>query len=448
MSFGDDAIRSLRDALQFSPENVPLRLHLAASLMGLGRLDEAEREYRDALARAGDNVDARVGLAECYWRQSKFSQSLVIVEDLIQKRTAPAPALVLYARLLLQRGDVADAVAQYKLALEMDPAVQDQQLSQRLGVVPEEEAGEVFEGRVRAGWGEGTEELATEIERPEITFRDVGGMDALKEEIGLKIIYPLRHREMYKAYGKSVGGGILMYGPPGCGKTYLARATAGEIEAGFIAVGISDVLEMWIGNSERNLHQLFEQARRNRPCVLFFDEVDALGGRRSDMLGGAARQLINQFLAEMDGVEHSNEGVLILAATNAPWHVDAAFRRPGRFDRVLFVPPPDAEARAAILRIHLKDKPSDKVDFPHLGSKLAEFSGADLKAVVDVAVENKLREAIKSGKLQPLTTRDLLAAAKTLRPTTREWFATARNYALYSNEGGLYDDVLQYMKLK
>jgi len=154
--------------------------------------------------------------------------------------------------------------------------------------------------------------------------------------LGLKIIYPLRHPEMYKAYGKSVGGGILMYGPPGCGKTYLARATAGEIEAGFIAVGISDVLKMWIGNSERNLHQLFEQARDHQPCVLFFDEVDALGGRRSDMHGGAGRQIINQFLAEMDGVGKSNEGVLILAATNAPWHVDPAFRRPGRFDRVLF----------------------------------------------------------------------------------------------------------------
>ena len=447
MSFGDDAIRSLRDALKFSPENVPLRLHLAASLMGLGRLDEAEREYRDALTRAGDSVDVRVGLAECYWRQGKASQALVIIEDLVQKRTAPAKALVLYARLQLQRGDVADAVAQYKLALEMDPAVQDQQLSQRLGVVPEEEAGEVFEGRVREGWGEGAEELATEIERPEITFRDVGGMDGLKEEIGLKIIYPLRHPEMYKAYGKTVGGGILMYGPPGCGKTYLARATAGEIEAGFIAVGISDVLEMWIGNSERNLHQLFEQARDHRPCVLFFDEVDALGGRRSDMHGGAGRQLINQFLAEMDGVGSSNEGVLILAATNAPWHVDPAFRRPGRFDRVLFVPPPDAAARADILRLHCRGKPAEAIDFDHLGQKTEGFSGADLKAVVDLAIEGKLREAMRTGVPQPLTSKDMLAAAKTLKPTTREWFSTARNYALYSNQGGVYDDVLKYLKL-
>ena len=238
-----------------------------------------------------------------------------------------------------------------------------------------------------------------------------------------------------------------MYGPPGCGKTFIARATAGEIGAGFLSVGINDVLDMWTGQSERNLHGLFEQARLHQPCVLFFDEVDALGGRRSDMNSGSARQLINQFLSEMDGVEYSNEGVLVLAATNAPWHIDPAFRRPGRFDRVLFVPPPDAAARAEILRIHLRDKPQEAIDFRRSTKCMADFSGADIKAVIDQAIEAKLREAIKAGSAPPLTTKDLMAAAKSLKPTTREWFSTARNYALYSNQGGIYDDVLKYLKL-
>ena len=272
-------------------------------------------------------------------------------------------------------------------------------------------------------------------------------MEKVKEEIRLKIIHPLSHPELYKAYGKPIGGGILMYGPPGCGKTYLARATAGEIKASFIAVGINDVLDMWIGNSERNLHELFEQARNHTPCVLFFDEVDALGASRGDMRHHAGRQLINQFLAEMDGVKTSNDGVLILAATNAPWHLDSAFRRPGRFDRILFVPPPDATARAAILRLQCRGKPVEEIDYDHAAKKTDFFSGADLKAVLDVAIERKLQEAMKDGIPKPLTTKDLAAAASTLKPTTKEWFATARNYALYSNQGGIYDDILQYLKL-
>jgi SpoVK/Ycf46/Vps4 family AAA+-type ATPase len=342
---------------------------------------------------------------------------------------------------------VRGAVAQYKLALELDPDAADDLLGRELGIGPGLDEGEVVEGRVRETWQAIADQFDTEIERPAIRFQDVGGMEAVKEEISMKILYPLRHPEMYEAYGKQVGGGILMYGPPGCGKTFLARATAGEIGAGFLAVGISDVLDMWTGQSERNLNQLFEQARYNKPCVLFFDEVDALGGRRSDMSTGSARQLINQFLAEMDGVQHSNEGVLVLAATNAPWHVDPAFRRPGRFDRVLFVAPPDEEARAEILRLQLRGKPQEAIDVASLAKRLKDFSGADLKAVVEQAVETKLREAMKEGIKKPLTTKDLLASAKSLKPTTREWFSTARNYALYSNQGGLYDEVLKYLNL-
>jgi SpoVK/Ycf46/Vps4 family AAA+-type ATPase len=444
---GDEAIRALREALRHSPDNLPLRLHLAQSLAALGRHEEAEAEFRTALSQSPESADAKLGLARVYYQSDKLSQAQVVVEDLVKSRRAPAAAHVLYARILLRRGDVADAVAQYKLALEIDASAADPELAQTLGVVPEEQAGDVYEGRVRSSWEEPGGESAAEVERPQTTFRDVGGMDALKEEIGLKIIYPLKHPEMYKAYGKSAGGGILMYGPPGCGKTHLARATAGEIAAGFIAVGISDVLDMWIGNSERNLRELFQQARYNKPCVLFFDEVDALGAKRSDMRASAGRQLINQFLAEMDGIERNNDGVLVLAATNAPWHVDSAFRRPGRFDRVLFVPPPDLEARASILRILCQEKPLDNVDFHAIARKTEDFSGADMKAVVDQTIEAKLREAMRTGRPLPITTADLLTAARSLKPTTREWFASARNYALYSNQGGLYDDVLKYLKL-
>jgi SpoVK/Ycf46/Vps4 family AAA+-type ATPase len=454
---GDRVIESLREAIRVSPDNVPLRRSLAETLLGQGRADQAEAEYREALTLAPDDAGLKVGLANAFLQQGKHNLAVVIVEDVVRRPDAPAQVFVLHARLLYRAGEVEEAVRQYRKGVDLDPLAGDEEFAERLGIRQsfeasdddEDTADDVVEGRVRSSWdgGETSDDLGVEVERPKLRFADVGGMDGVKEEIRMKIIHPLNHPELYKAYGKTIGGGILLYGPPGCGKTYLARATAGEISASFLAVGINDVLEMWIGNSERNLHALFEQARENAPCVLFFDEVDALAASRSDLKASGGRQLINQFLSELDGIGGRNEGVLVLAATNAPWHLDPAFRRPGRFDRILFVPPPDAPARAAILRLLCRGKPVKDVDFEHLAKKTDHLSGADLQAVVDQAVEAKLREAIKAGVPQPLVTRDLLNAAAGIKPSTREWFSTARNYALYSNQGGIYDDILKFMKL-
>jgi SpoVK/Ycf46/Vps4 family AAA+-type ATPase len=445
MATNDNSLRALREAVQLSPDNVPLRGHFASVLLRAGRPDEAEREFRQALAREGGNRDLKVGLADAFFRQGKYSQSLVVVEDLLQGPDVPAPAYLLYAQLLLRNGEVDRAGRYYREALELDPSLADPELAEQIGVEPlrERPEEEIEEEEVEEEW----REEGAAVERPKVTFADVGGMESLKEEIRLKIIHPLSHPELYAAYGKGIGGGILLYGPPGCGKTHLARATAGEVRASFLAVGINDVLDMWLGQSERNLHDVFAEARANKPCVLFFDEVDALGANRSDLRQSGIRQLINQFLAELDGIGASNKGVLVLAATNAPWHLDPAFRRPGRFDRIVFVPPPDAGGRAEILRLLCRDKPQQGLDFVNLGRRMEGYSGADLQAVVDRAVEAKLREALRHGEPRPLTTRDLVAAAALVQPSTREWFAAARNYALYANQGGLYDEVLKYLKL-
>ena len=452
---GDRALETLREAVRLSPENIPLRRHLAESLLAQGHPELAEAEFRAALTLAPEDAQLKVGLANAFLQQGKNDLALVILEAVARRPDAPALAFVLFARLLASAGEVEEAVRQYHRGVEADPTVADREFAERLGIRSgdeahdefDEDSSEVVEGRVRSAWSEPASPPPIEVDRPGLTFADVGGMEPLKDEIRMKIIHPMNHPELYRAYGKAIGGGILLYGPPGCGKTYLARATAGEIHAGFLAVGINDVLEMWIGNSERNLHALFEQARQNAPCVLFFDEVDALAASRADLRASGGRQLINQFLAELDGIGGRNEGVLVLAATNAPWHLDPAFRRPGRFDRILFVPPPDATARAAILRILCRGKPVQNLDYEHLAKKTDQFSGADLRAVLDVAVESKLREAMKAGAPRPLTTKDLLAAAATVKPSTREWFATARNYALYSNQGGVYDDILKHLKL-
>jgi transitional endoplasmic reticulum ATPase len=451
----DRALETLREAVRLSPENIPLRRHLADSLLAQGRPELAEAEFREALTLAPDDVQLKVGLANAFIQQGKNSVAVVILEALAKNPTAPALASVLYARLLAAAGDVEEAVRQYYRGVNADPSVADREFAERMGIGVDDDStaefetgtGEVVEGRVRSAWSEPEPSPSVEVDRPSLNFEGVGGMESVKEQIRIKIIHPMSHPELYKAYGKTIGGGILLYGPPGCGKTYLARATAGEIHAGFLAVEINDVLEMWIGNSERNLHAIFEKARQNAPCVLFFDEVDALAASRADLRASGGRQLINQFLSELDGIDSKNEGVLVLAATNAPWHLDPAFRRPGRFDRILFVPPPDLKARAVILRIICRGKPVQNVDYEHLAKKTEHFSGADLRAVVDLAIEAKLREAMKAGTPRPLTTKDLLTAASTVKPSTREWFATARNYALYSNQGGIYDDILKHLKL-
>jgi transitional endoplasmic reticulum ATPase len=293
--------------------------------------------------------------------------------------------------------------------------------------------------------GEDAEENVV-ISRETVLFSDVGGLDAMKDEIRMKIIIPFQRPDLFRTYGKRAGGGVLMYGPPGCGKTMLARATAGECKATFLNVTIDSILDMYYGESERKLAGVFESARARTPSVLFFDEVEAIGASRQQIRNSPGKSLVNQLLSEMDGMASKNENVLVIAATNAPWHVDPALRRPGRFDRVLFVPPPDDAARLEILRLHLRNRPvASDVNAGELAKKTADFSGADLLELVERATEVPLQEAMRGGESRPLRQSDLLNALKKTKPTTREWFATAKNYATFANTGGLYDDLLEYL---
>lgn len=448
MSQPSDRLRALREAVRIAPDDAALRRLLGDAMLQDGAAEEAEAEFRAALRLDPEDASARMGLVQAFRAQQKLSAALVVLEEEARAGRGGAEVQLLLARLLLETGETARARLTYEAAVAQNPAAADVELAARLGGVrngPAEERKPARDPYQDDDEDDDDDDSLVRVERPTVSFRDVGGMDALKEQIGIKIIHPIKHPEMYRAYGKPIGGGILMYGPPGCGKTHLARATAGEVDATFISVGIHEVLDMWIGKSEQNLAELFAKARRQAPCVLFFDEVDALASRRSDFRTSAGRPLINQFLSEMDGIDGGNEGLLVLAATNAPWHLDPAFRRPGRFDRVLFVPPPDTPARAAILEILCRGKPAERLDFDKVARKTDGFSGADLKAVVDQAIERKLTDAIRTGRAVPITTDDLLKAAKEVRPSTREWFATARNYVMYANEGGLYDDVKPWL---
>ena len=431
-------IDSLREALKFSPENVPLRLHLAETLYQLNRLDEAEQEYLAALA-IENNEKGLIGLANVYFSKAAYTTCNVILEDLLKNHPDNHEILLLYAKSSLRENAWDNAREAYQKILEGNPHFSDEELDAKLRVRQQ------FQAEENEDDDDG---ISLFMQKPDIDFSDVSGMQQVKKEIEIKIIQPLKHPDLYKAYGKKTGGSILLYGPPGCGKTMIAKATAGQVNARFINVGLNDILDMWMGNSEKNLHRIFEYARKNTPCVLFFDEIDALGASRSDMKQSSGRHLINQFLQELDGVENSNEGVLILGATNIPWHLDPAFRRPGRFDRIIFVPPPDQEARAAMLQLKLKGKPAEQIDYEGLSKNIPEFSGADIGAIIDMAIEEKLEASFLGGIPLPLSTKDLMQAAKKHKASTKEWFAIAKNFALYANDAGLYDDILHYMKIK
>jgi transitional endoplasmic reticulum ATPase len=438
-------LKSLREALQLSPDNLPLRSLYIENLLKAGQNEEARDELKGLVKKQPENTHFRFLLAGIYLQRLETTKGIVLIEDLVKSGKAPNEVTQLYIKLHIEekRYDIAAKV--YRELLLNSPACRDESIEAQLGEHLEPVASDLqteLDDLVAARYA------PVPVEKPKIKFDDVGGMSQVKEEIAFKIIRPLQHKKLFAAYGKKAGGGIMLYGPPGCGKTYIARATAGETNSIFISVGIHDVLNMYVGESENKLHEIFDYARRNTPAVLFFDEADALGSSRTDMKNYAGRYTINQFLMEMDGDKYSNDGLLVLAATNAPWHLDQAFLRPGRFDRIIFVPPPDEEARIAILKIILRDKPVEDIDFLDLAKKTEGFSGADLAGMVDVAVESLLREVLHSNTEIPLRTKDLIKTLKTIRASTREWFSTAKNYVIYSNQSGLYDDVARYLKIK
>jgi len=432
----ESTINSLREALKHSPENTPLRQLLAETLLHLNRLEDAEKEYTTLLNISNDDK-AKVGLATVFFKKGSYSGCNVILEEVIDNGTNDLNVYSLYAKGLLKENSIEKATEAYKNALSIDPNYFDEDLDKQL------------RQRNSSDSIETNEELDNRfLQKPNINFSDVGGLETVKKEIDLKIIKPLLHPELYKAYGKKIGGGILLYGPPGCGKTFIAKATAGQANAKFINVGLNDILDMWVGNSEKNLHEIFALARSNTPCVLFIDEIDALGASRSDMKQSSGRRLINQFLQELDGIASTNDGILTIGATNTPWNLDPAFRRPGRFDRIVFVPPPDVTTRESILRLKLKNKPTGTIDLKTIAKKSNNYSGADIDAIIDIAIELKIESSFNDGIPKPLETEDLINALSKHNPSTQDWFSTAKNFAMFANDSGLYDDILTYMKIK
>lgn len=404
----DGTITALRQALSLSPDNHVLRRLLAQTLAEAGRPREASDEYR-ALLEAGQ----------------------------------------LPTDTLLPAGEAALAGGELELARRCVHEARRQGVVE--GVAPLESRinTRLAEGNVLRLVSQGPAPAgppSVEAETERITFSDVGGLTGVKKSIHRTIILPFQRPELFRSYGRSAGGGVLLFGPPGCGKTMLARATAGECGLPFFNVRIEEVLDPFFGVSERNLHDAFEQARQSAPCVIFLDELDAIAFARRKHQGGGGRALVDQLLQELDGLGVSNRNLLILGATNAPWDVDEALKRPGRFDRVVFVPPPDAAARARILELRLAGRPQQGIDIHALAAKTALWSGADLGALAEAAVDEVIEEALASGAEPPVEMRHLWGAHASMRPSTLEWLARARNFVEFANQSGIYDEVAAYLR--
>ena len=365
------------------------------------------------------------------------------------------------AMLLVQAGLGDEAVAHIGLLLAGDPANPDllALMKQAMGgrgadVAAPAAAAVPADDAPGFDWAAAEQDLVAGLAHEPVETRvrmaDVGGLAAAKERIELSFLTPLRNPELRARYGASLRGGLLLYGPPGCGKTYLARAVAGELGARFISASLSDLLSRWMGQSEGNVADLFRYARSQAPVVLFFDEVDALGHARSGLgrSGAALRGVINQLLTELDGVGSDNAGVFVLGATNAPWDVDLALRRPGRFDRAVFVEPPDQPAREHILATHLAGLPvADDVDVADLARRTPRFSGADLAHAARSAAELAMADALRTGSAdRHVTAADLLEAVGGITPSTGRWFEAARNVVLFADRAGEYEALAAYMR--
>jgi SpoVK/Ycf46/Vps4 family AAA+-type ATPase len=408
-------LRAIEAASAQDPSNLALKVHYAQLLSDAGRFDSALHQLEQVLQAQPDYLSA-----------------LLLASQVGSRLDDPRAAG--WSRLhesLTQGGASASEPAQRDLA----SAVGGEGASESGGTTPSE-----------PDWDQFLREVLYDSDaRDRVMLADVGGLIEVKERLQQSFLLPLQNPELRKAYGSRLRGGLLLWGPPGCGKTFLARAVAGELGAQFVPVGLHQILDMWLGNSEKQLHEIFEMARRNTPCVLFFDEVDAIGHSRMNLRRSAARNVVAQLLSELDGVDSSNEGIFVIGATNQPWDVDPALRRPGRFDRTMLLLLPDEAARSAIFRYNLRDRPVGEVDFDALARITDGLSGADIRLACDDAAERSLAKAIQTSEVQPIGMEELRAAIVATRPSTTAWFESARNHVRYANESGEYDELASHL---
>lgn len=431
-------LKLLRDAVAADPNDTELRLDLA-----------------EALVTAGNHVEALTHVSATLSIDATNSRALALFPSIAQSLAGggeqPAPTTATPTPEASAPATSTDPNQPTEPAPETETLASSETVEGFDWATAESDIGVNIPPAFTISGDSDTEGIAPiEPEQEIVTLADVGGLDNVKKRLNESFLEPMKNAEIAKAFGKTLRGGLLLYGPPGCGKTFIARAIAGELGARFMSIVMTDILDAHIGETEKNLKAVFDEARSETPTVLFLDEIDALGMKRTSLSGSAAwlRQMVNQLLVELDSMAGNNDGLYVLAATNYPWDLDEALLRPGRLDRTILVTPPDAPAREAILHYHLKNRPLAGIDLRKLSAATEDFSGADLQHLAVTAAEKAMMQSISAGEVLPINMSHMETALTEIKPSATSWLHSSVNVVRFANAGGRYDDLAQYLKSK
>ncbi len=460
----EDALVELATlGLFFYPFSGPLRELRADYTLIKGDAGRARGDYERLIEQFPDQHDYLLDRAEACFKMEDYEAGLEDIETFLDEYPDDPMALKKHSEALFQLNRNIEALKVLDRLVQLEPTnpelyLQRAKVNENLDYFDEaiKDAEKVLELQpgnpearqlrhslmlhrqsygmeddIYTAFGRGDEDAVLgDAKIPDVRFSDIGGLDKVKQAIRETIEYPLKYPEISSRYGKRAGGGILFFGPPGCGKTMLARAAAGECQVSFINVNLASVLDKWVGNSEKAVSMIFATARKRAPSIVFLDEVDAIGGSRSSMQSGWEKKLISQLLIELDGLTSDNDKVMVLGATNAPWDVDFALRRPGRLGRLVFVPPPGPTERAEIFKIYLNARPfvSEDIDWSWLAQNSVNYSADAIRQVVENAATIPWRSAIEGGEERAINMADLKSALASTPPDLQEWEKLVRRY--------------------
>lgn len=250
-----------------------------------------------------------------------------------------------------------------------------------------------------------------------VTFDDVIGLDNVKEMINQMIVYPFKYKTIYKAFKRDLGGGILLYGAPGTGKTMIAKAIANEIDAKFFSIKCSDIVSKWYGESERKIRELFEEAKKYERSIIFFDEFDSLGTNRDQSTSHSANMVVSELLSQIDGFESKSNTILLIASTNKPWNIDSALLRSGRLNKKVYIGLPNQISRQNLIIHEMKELPIDKLDYASLSNITDGFSNADIVELCNTVKDIAIKRSIEMNQISPITNDDFKEGLEFVKST-------------------------------